>query len=291
MAKIEIEESEERVSSPERHVKLVVKVFFLVLCFFIGTTGYFFFQYQKALRNPDTSQERSRLVERLSAVMELPESETPTLATVTGQEKLIDELFLEQAESGDKVLLYTEARRALLYRPSTGKIVDIMVIENEESDEIIPTETHGESDAPAAAAPIPEESTEGPIKVVLLNGSTRVGVTQGAEEKLLSAFPEGFVIVAKEKAAQNTYQGMLVVDMSGKSATKVAEVATTLGGAVGPLPASETRLEGVDMVILIGNADADTGLVTEASPWENLEAIGSTDVTPEAAGGSATLQP
>ena len=55
----------------------------------------------------------------------LPTGETPTIATVTDASKLKDQAFFTNAVTGDKVLIYTNAKKAFLYRPSTNKIINI----------------------------------------------------------------------------------------------------------------------------------------------------------------------
>jgi len=55
----------------------------------------------------------------------LPSDETPALATVTDTSKLKNNKFLSQGKSGDKILIYAKWQRAVLYRPSLDKVVDI----------------------------------------------------------------------------------------------------------------------------------------------------------------------
>jgi hypothetical protein len=52
-----------------------------------------------------------------------PQGETPSVATVTDVKKLPKELFFAKAENGDKVLIYTVVKKAYLYRPSTGEVI------------------------------------------------------------------------------------------------------------------------------------------------------------------------
>ena len=112
-------------------------------------------------------------------------------------------------------------------------------------------------------------TVSGPAKVAFLNGSTKVGVTQAAEEKLLSAFPEGVSVVGKEKASKSTYQGIIVADISGRVSTQVGEIATVLGGTVGTFPVEELIPGQADIVVIIGNVvsdtTTDTGSKTETS--------------------------
>jgi cytoskeletal protein RodZ len=70
----------------------------------------------------------AQLVADVSKLTNLPAGETPTIATVTDVSKLKSQAFFAQAQNGDKVLIFTQAKRAYLYRPSTGKIIEIAPI-------------------------------------------------------------------------------------------------------------------------------------------------------------------
>jgi flagellar basal body-associated protein FliL len=96
----------------------------------LGTAGYFYNKYTKAVANPDSvaQQETSALVSKVGKLISLPADETPSVATVTDKEKLKDQTFVANTANGDKVLIYTKAKKAILYRPSTDKIVEVMPI-------------------------------------------------------------------------------------------------------------------------------------------------------------------
>ena len=72
--------------------------------------------------------ELNKLVAEVGALISLPEGEDPTIATVTDPEKLKDQAFFAQAKAGDKVLLYTNAKKAILYSPTDHKIIEVAPI-------------------------------------------------------------------------------------------------------------------------------------------------------------------
>ena len=70
-------------------------------------------------------KELKQLVADVGKVMVLPEDETPTTATVTDPEKLKDQPFFAHAQVGDKVLIYQKTNKAILWRPSTHKVIEV----------------------------------------------------------------------------------------------------------------------------------------------------------------------
>jgi hypothetical protein len=81
---------------------------------------------QKLLQvsQPDTEA----LIAKVGQLILLPTNENPTIATVADLSKLQGQPFFAQAQVGDKVLIYTNAKKAILYRPSTNKIIEIAPI-------------------------------------------------------------------------------------------------------------------------------------------------------------------
>lgn len=78
------------------------------------------------LANPKTSTqtEISIITDQIRSTVELPANETPTIATVSDVEKLKGQNFFKNAENGDKVLIYSQAGKALLYRYNTKKVIE-----------------------------------------------------------------------------------------------------------------------------------------------------------------------
>ena len=72
--------------------------------------------------------ETQRLVNKVSLLADLPQGETPTIATVNDASKLKSQAFFSAAKDGDKVLIYSKAGKAVLYRPSTNKVVDYSTV-------------------------------------------------------------------------------------------------------------------------------------------------------------------
>lgn len=125
---------------------------------FIGlsyTALHFYFEYQK-IKDPSKTarNEIENVVEEVSRIMVLPTGETPTLATVSDPEKLKGQAFFANAQTGDRVLIYPTARKAILYNPRDRKIVDVTNL-TINTDELANKEK---------AAPEPVESTSAPRK-------------------------------------------------------------------------------------------------------------------------------
>ena len=97
-----------------------------------ATSVFLFINYrktQKLLKDPTQAakEETQLIVGKLSKLMELP-NEEPTIATVLDKEKLKDQPFFAKAENGDKVIVFNKAMKAILYRPSSNKVIDFAPI-------------------------------------------------------------------------------------------------------------------------------------------------------------------
>lgn len=76
-------------------------------------------------KDQKTREEIDDLIAKVGKHALLPVNELPTIATISDTNKLPQQSFYKRAEKGDKLLLYTRARVAYLYRPKTDKIIEI----------------------------------------------------------------------------------------------------------------------------------------------------------------------
>ena len=185
----------------------------------------------------NTSQaqdDNKQLIDAVAKLMELPADELPSVATVTDKEKLKDEQFFARAEINDKLLIYPTSHIAIIYRPSTNKIVNVAPLSGDTA-----TETQ------------PSTQIAATTKVALYNGTNSSGLTNTAEEKLKQQVT-GVEITAKEKAQKNNYNKTIVVDINGQMGAKAQEIATALGGEVSTLPAGEIK-PSADIMVIVAN--------------------------------------
>lgn len=111
-----------------RRIVVIVGIVSLILLGGGGVAGsiYWYRQYQTIIANPQagSAEEGKALVKKLSAFMELP-AETPSVVTITDREKLQDQEFFQKAINGDKIIIFEAAKRIMLYRPSTNRLIDV----------------------------------------------------------------------------------------------------------------------------------------------------------------------
>jgi hypothetical protein len=96
--------------------------------------------------NPQVAVQKQTqdLISKVGKLYNLPNGETPTIANVTDAAAAKKQsAFFNNAQKGDKVLMYVKAGVAILYRPSTNKIILVAPL------------TFTNSDATASATPTP----------------------------------------------------------------------------------------------------------------------------------------
>lgn len=206
-----------------------------------GTSYYFYGKYRELSQNPNAEAQRKTeaYVSAIGKLMELPQDEAPTVATILDKDKLRDQPFFALAENDDVLLAYTgAAMKAILYRPSTNKIINVGPI----------TINNQQAAAPEGAVMGAMDST---VRIAYFNGSATVGLTGTAEATVKAKYGSSQTVALKN-AAKNTYASTVVVDLSGSHGAEATDIAALLGGSVGSLPEGESAPADTDLLVILG---------------------------------------
>jgi hypothetical protein len=126
-------EYRQETQPPKKRTRFTTRVNFVVTLTLVGAAALFavlYFHSRAELgrmrqNSPaNAANEVNALVKKISMHMALP-SEKPTIATVENTKKLTNQTFFKNARNGDKVLMYTQNKKAILYRPSEDKIIEV----------------------------------------------------------------------------------------------------------------------------------------------------------------------
>lgn len=104
-------------------------VFFLLVA--LAATGagaaYIYYTRWQELRiNPQRAakEETTAIVSRVGKFMDLP-AEEPTIETVTDAAGLAAQPFFARAQNGDRIIIYVQSLKAILYRPTTNRVIEV----------------------------------------------------------------------------------------------------------------------------------------------------------------------
>lgn len=107
---------------------ILLAVIFLIVVIGMGGVAYYFWREASEIkRNPQKAaqEEITKTLEEVGKLIVLPEGETPTIVTVVDPERLRDQPFFANSKKGDMVLIYTNAKKAILYDPVQRKIIEV----------------------------------------------------------------------------------------------------------------------------------------------------------------------
>ncbi len=222
-------------------VKLLIPLLVVVSISGLGVAGFFYFQYQKSQKelqsirtDPSTLQkaaqaETKNLIDEVGRLIALPSGENPTVATITDIEKLKDQPFFKNARNGHKVLIYTNAKKAILYDSAAKKVIDVA-----------PVNIGSSSAQPALQA-----------KIILRNGTKIVGLAAKVESEIKKNFPQSN-ISAKDNAAKDNFEKTVVIILNDSAKEAANNLAKSLNASVVSLPDGEKKPDG-DILIIIGS--------------------------------------
>lgn len=198
-----------------------------ILVVLAAAAGYFYWQNRQnlaKLNNPTqaSEQETKELTEKVGKLMDLPKDESPTIISVVDKDKVKEQAFFTSAENGDKVLVYTAAKKAILYRPATGKIIEVGPVD------IAPTTN---------------------FKVALYSATGDVSNLDAIESKLKESVTN--LEYPIKGLAKTTTGKILVIDINGGKTVEAEQIAKLLGGEVSALPKGETA-PAADFLVISG---------------------------------------
>jgi len=164
----------------------------------------------------------------VAKLMELPQG-IPSVATVTDVTKLQSQPFFSKAVNGDKVLIFADAKRAILYRPSAHRIIDVSPLFS----------------APVNPTPLP---TLAPATFIIRNGTTVNGLTKSYETELKEKISTA-TIKARENASSFEFTQSMLVAVSNRPDSEAVAQALTL--PLQTLPKGESS-PAADFLIILG---------------------------------------
>lgn len=227
-------------SKPGRKFVLILLVVILLA---LIPAVYFYYQYQTAkdlLQGSASSGNQTQaLIDKVGKLILLPTGEQPRTATVTDITQLAGQPFFKNAKDGDKVLIYTQAGEAILYRESINKIIAVS-----------PVSTGiGSGQIPAVATPTPAVQR---ATVTVLNGTQTVGLAKAAVTKIKSSLPN-ITVSGTADALSGGYTSTVVVDVSGDKQQAAGQIVNLLGGRIeSSIPQGEASPSS-DILVILGS--------------------------------------
>lgn len=113
--------------SPQMQKYVIAGVVALIV---LTLGGFLFYQYQNSKKaapqnRANVQEEAKKLAAEVGKVFALPSDEDPTIATITDIDKLKNQPFFAKAKNGDKVLIYPNNKKVILYDPVGKKVLEV----------------------------------------------------------------------------------------------------------------------------------------------------------------------
>ena len=131
--------------------KVIDRAILVIAVVAIVLAAYFYYQWNLLRQNPQAIAQRtvSDLVAKVGRLAVLPTGETPSVATISDPQKLKDQSFFAKAKTGDKVLIYAQAKKAYLYSVSLDRLLEVAPLSIGNAKAVTPPK----ADTPSTKAP------------------------------------------------------------------------------------------------------------------------------------------
>ncbi len=251
VAQAEVVEEKELIPPKRKFLnKKLVLVVLIVALILLVPVVYLYWQYNSSqsllgASGGNVNAQEASLVSAVGKLMLLPAGETPKIATVSDASQLSGQSFFARAQNGDKVLIYEGAGKAILYRPSINKIIDVSAI-NMASANQANQQPVASSSATAPAVQNQQASA------VILNGTQTIGLAKAAQTKIQGSL-SNISILSLGDSINGNYDTTIVIDLTGNKAQAAQQLATLLRGKVeSKVPAGENTPK-ADLLVILGS--------------------------------------
>ena len=206
--------------------KTLFAVYSVMLIAAIAFGAFFFVKYvqldKKYAAIPSVKNQET--IASVAKLIDLPKDETPTMYEIKDKTKATitpaSKDFYAKAENGDIVLVYTKANQAVLYRPSTKKVVIA-----DKADKLSTI---------SVAIIAPTEVQE--------------KIAQDIQSKYAN------VAIVSKTAPKVAETQSYVVDTTGSNSASAQDLASKLGITVASLAPGETKPDGANFIVVVAPA-------------------------------------
>lgn len=85
------------------------------------------YKNQMASKKKAQQKEEQQTVDKISKLLRLP-NETPIFTTVYNEKDFENNNLFRVVKKGDKILLFINAKQAVIYRPSTNQVIEVVPV-------------------------------------------------------------------------------------------------------------------------------------------------------------------
>lgn len=231
----------------------------------VSVPAVYFYRKYTQLAKSNTSATAGIDVKAITAkvgkLVDIPTDEDPTIASITDTSKLSGQYFYAKAKTGDLVILFAHAQRAILYDPKANKVLEMSQISlpSPTGAAAVTTPITGTFPLPSVTptrSPTPTITptvtlAPQPSKIFIYNGTDSSSSVDTITKKIKDNF-SGATIVGSADANKKDYETTYVIDLKGTRQKDVSFLAQKLSGIVANLPEGETVPTGADIVVITG---------------------------------------
>lgn len=195
----------------------------------IGFGAYALKKYQDVKKNPGSvvANNNKVLLDKLGKILQLPTGEDPQIASVSDKSKLGSDPFFRDVENNDYLIVYTKARRIIVYRESANKVIN---------------------QGPFTI------NTQGKVKVTIVNASATTAAVGRAQKAITDKLGTDLGTVDTAGTAKNRdYKKNQVIDLTGgQRAAEAKKIADAIGGEIkATIPAGETTPQDTEVMVIV----------------------------------------